>query len=199
MARPRSYDEPEVLRQARETFHDHGYTSTSVEQLSQATGLNRSSLYGAFGDKHALFIKSFLQYCEEDSRLIAQELSGDAAGALGRLRRHFRHKTGDPIASRRGCLLAKSSAELASEDPEVARMAKVFYAGYERALVDCVAQAQAAGDLRADIAAVDAGRMLLAVLRGIEALGRAGHSKRALQLISDTTLNSLAKTPPSSA
>ena len=195
MGRPRSYDAPHVVRQARETFHDHGYTATSIEQLSTATGLNRSSLYGAFGDKRGLFMHCFSEYCEQESRLIAEELSGDDAGALSRLRGHFRLKTGDPIASRRGCLLAKSTAELASEDHEIARMAKAFYASYEQALGDCVAHAQAAGDLRADIAAADAGAMLLAVLRGIEALGRAGHSKRALQRLADTTLSSLAAAP----
>lgn len=194
MARPRSFDEPRVLRQAREVFHDHGYTATSIEQLSQVTGLNRSSLYGAFGDKHQLFIDCFTQYCDEDSRLIKDELSGDEAGALKRLHRHFRAKASDPVASRRGCLLAKSTAELASEDPDVARLAKTFYAQYERAIVDCVAQAQAAGGLRADISAADAGAMLLAALRGIEALGRAGQSRRALRRIADTTLEVLAVT-----
>ena len=199
MGRPRSFDEPQVLRRARETFHDHGYTATSIELLSEATGLNRSSLYGAFGDKHRLFMHSFAQYCEEDSRLIEEELSGDEAGALNRVRRHFHLKTGDPTASRRGCLLAKSTAELASADPEVAGMAKAFYANYERALAHCVGQAQAVGDLRADIEAADAGAMLLAALRGIEALGRAGRSRRALRRVADTTLNSLAAAPPPGA
>src|ERR1700709_2209517 len=121
MARPRSFDEPRVLRQAREGFHDHGYTATSGEQLSQATGLNRSSLYGTFGDKHELFMQSFTQYCDENSHFISDELSGDEAGALKRLRRHLRGKDSDPVASRRGCLLAKSTAELAGDDPDVAR------------------------------------------------------------------------------
>src|SRR4029079_19211446 len=94
------------------------------------------------------------------------------------------------------CLLAKSTAELASADPEVAGMAKGFYANYERALAHCVRQAQRVGDLRPDIAAADAGAMLLAALRGIEALGRAGRSRRALRRVGDTTLHPPAAGPP---
>ncbi len=197
MARPRSFDGQEVLRQAREVFHDHGYGATSVEQLSQATGLNRSSLYGSFGDKHRLFLDSFGQYCDESAVAITGELSGDESGALGRLRGHLRRKIGEPATSHRGCLLAKSTAELASEDAEVVRMATAFYAGYEQALTDCVAQAQAAGDLRTDLPAADVGAMLLAVLRGIEALGRAQQPEALLLLVADTTFAALVTTPAS--
>jgi TetR/AcrR family transcriptional repressor of nem operon len=192
MARTRTFDEQQVTRRAREAFHDHGYAATSVEQLTAATGLQRSSLYGAFGDKHGLFLRAFTQYCDEEMASVEAELSGDDAGAFARLARHMRSKTADPAASRRGCMLAKASAELAGEDPEVAKVARESYAIYERALTDCFRRAQAASDARADIDPGDAGAMLLATLRGIEALGQVGRSKRALRVIADTALSSLA-------
>jgi TetR/AcrR family transcriptional repressor of nem operon len=192
MARPRTFDEDEILRRAREPFWDHGYAATSVEQLTAATGLQRSSLYGAFGDKHGLFIGAFAQYCEENMDEVRRELSGDDDGAFARLRRHFRRKTADPTTSRRGCMLAKASAELAAEDPEAARIAADAYAIYEAALVECLAGARRAGDARDDIDAAAGGALLLATLRGIEALGRAGHSKAALRRIGDTALASIA-------
>jgi TetR/AcrR family transcriptional repressor of nem operon len=191
MGRPRAFDEPEVMRRAQETFHDRGYTATSVEDLTAATGLNRSSLYSAFGDKRGLFMASFAQYCDEDARLIEAELGGDDAGALTRIRAHLRAKTADPAASARGCLLAKATAELGSADPDVAGMARRFYEIYEAALVSAVRQAQAAGDLRDDMDASDAGALLLAVLRGIESLGRGGHAQPALETIADSALASL--------
>lgn len=185
------------MRSAREAFHDHGYAATSVEQLTAATGLRRSSLYGAFGDKHGLFLRAFDQYCDEEMRTVEEELAGAEAGAFARLGRHLRSKTSDAVASCRGCLLAKATAELAGEDPEVARLAADAYRRYERALVDCLRGAQAEGEARDDISAIDGGAMLLAVLRGIEALGRAGRSKRRLQAIGDTALASLAAAPRS--
>jgi TetR/AcrR family transcriptional repressor of nem operon len=195
MGRPRTFDEPEVLRRAREPFWDHGYAATSVEQLTAATGLQRSSLYGAFGDKHGLFIRVFDQYCAENMAAIGRELSGEDADAFDRLRRHLRSKTDDPGTSRKGCMLAKASAEMAGEDADVGRLARDAYAIYEAALVECFRGAQRAGDARADIDAAAGGALLLSVLRGIEALGRAGQSKRALRAIAATALTSLAASP----
>lgn len=192
MARPRNFDEMQVMRRARDAFHDGGYAATSIEQLTVATGLQRSSIYGAFGDKHALFLRSFSQYCDEEMSLVESELVGEDATAFARLGGHFRVKTADLAESRRGCLLSKASAELASEDPEVVRIATDAYAIYERALSDCFRGAQAAGDAREDIEPARAGAMLLAALRGIEALGRVGHSKRELREIGATALAALA-------
>ena len=195
MGRPRTFDEHEILRRAREPFWDHGYAATSVEQLTAATGLQRSSLYGAFGDKHGLFIGAFAQYCEENMDEVRRELAGDDDGAFARLRRHLRRKTGDPATSRRGCMLAKVSAELADEDAEAGRLAADAYATYEAALAECFAGAQRAGDARDDIDAGAGGALMLATLRGIEALGRAGHPKAALRKIGDAALTSIAAVP----
>lgn len=195
MGRPRTFDEHEILRRAREPFWDHGYAATSVEQLTEATGLQRSSLYGAFGDKHGLFIGAFAQYCEENMGEVRRELAGDDAGAFARLRRHLRRKTDDPAASRRGCMLAKVSAEMADQDAEAGGLAADAYATYEAALIGCFRGAQRAGDARDDIDADAGGALLLATLRGIEALGRAGHPKAALRRIADAALASIAAAP----
>ncbi|WP_036494666.1 TetR/AcrR family transcriptional regulator [Nocardia sp. BMG111209] len=196
MARPRTFDEALVARRAREAFHDHGYTATSVEQLTAATGLPRSSLYGAFGDKHGLFLRAFEQYCDEEMTAVRTELTGSEQGAFARLRGHLRAKTADPAASRRGCLLAKATAELAGEDRDVARISAAAYRRYEQALTECLRAAQAAGDARADLEPGSGGALLLAVLRGIEALGRAGHTESALRAIADSAMAMLAADHP---
>jgi AcrR family transcriptional regulator len=196
MARPRTFDEPHVTRQAREAFHDHGYAATSVQDLTAATGLSRSSLYGAFGDKRGLFLRSFAQYCDDNAGAVERELAGDDRGARGRLEAHLRSKITDPDAPQRGCLLAKATAELAGEDADVARTASDFYATYERALADCVRGAQAAGDLRGDLDPAAGAALLLSVLRGIETLGRAGHPAAALESAVDTAMTVLAAPSP---
>src|SRR4051794_17691191 len=101
MGRPRTFDESEILRRAREPFWDHGYAATSVEQLTEATGLQRSSLYGVFGDKHDLFRGPFAKYGDENMAEVGGERAGDDRGPFPRLRRHLRRKTGDPATSRR--------------------------------------------------------------------------------------------------
>src|ERR1700741_2659409 len=62
--RPRTYDPQEALARARDTFWRNGYAGTSLDDLSEATGMNRPSLYGAFGDKHALYLQTMERYVE---------------------------------------------------------------------------------------------------------------------------------------
>lgn len=54
--RPRSFDRETALRAAGQRFRTHGFAGTSLDELADATGLNRPSLYAAFGDKHALYL-----------------------------------------------------------------------------------------------------------------------------------------------
>src|ERR1700753_3326323 len=60
--RPRAYEPEIALGKALELFRKDGFAATSLDDLSAATGMNRPSLYGAFGDKRDLYIKSYLRH-----------------------------------------------------------------------------------------------------------------------------------------
>jgi len=60
--RPRAYDPEAALRQVTDTFWKAGYSATSLDEISAATGMNRPSLYAAFGDKHALYLEALAEY-----------------------------------------------------------------------------------------------------------------------------------------
>src|ERR1700752_377374 len=71
--RPRAY-EPEVsLGKALDLFRTGGFAATSLDDLSEATGMNRPSLYGAFGNKRELYIKSYQRY-RDDARAATSEI-----------------------------------------------------------------------------------------------------------------------------
>ncbi|MEP4363654.1 MAG: TetR/AcrR family transcriptional regulator [Roseibium sp.] len=55
--RPRKFDEDQTLDKIMQIFWEHGYSATSLDQISAATGLNRPSLYGAFGSKKDMYLK----------------------------------------------------------------------------------------------------------------------------------------------
>jgi len=63
--RPRNYDPQLALRRALETFWTYGYSRTSLDDLSAAMGMNRPSLYAAFGDKQALYLKALESYWDQ--------------------------------------------------------------------------------------------------------------------------------------
>jgi AcrR family transcriptional regulator len=66
--RPRAYDPDTALQQALETFWAQGFTATSLDQLSRATGMNRPSLNLAFGDKKSIYLQSIARFSDEMRR-----------------------------------------------------------------------------------------------------------------------------------
>jgi TetR/AcrR family transcriptional repressor of nem operon len=190
MARPRSFDQDEVLQAVRDQFWSTGYAGTSMDDILTATGLGKGSLYGAFGDKHRLFLRVFDDYCTTVAEAVRRALDGPDDGAYERLRAHVL-AVADATASDvclRGCLLAKGTAELAAQDPAVAARARETFDALEGLITSCVAAAQRAGDIRPDADPARLAGLLLAVLRGIEALGKGGRSPASLRAIAETAL-----------
>ena len=195
MARPRSFDEEAVLRAVRDQFWATGYAGTSLDDILAATGLGKGSLYGAFGDKHELFLRVFDDYCTAVTEAVRQALDGPDVGAYGRLRALVL-AVADATASDiclRGCLLAKATAELAAQDAAVAARARQTFEALEELIASCVAAAQRAGDINPEADPARLAGLLLAVVRGIEALGKGGSSPESLHAIAETALGVLPR------
>src|ERR1700676_3307937 len=122
MARPREFDEDEVLRVAREQFWSMGYAGTTIDAIAAATGLGKGSLYGAFGHKHQLYLRIFDAYCTEIVDAVGRRLDGPDDDAFERLCTLVRSIAASTAAdtAHRGCLLAKGAAELSEHDSDVA-------------------------------------------------------------------------------
>src|ERR1700754_2970823 len=90
MARPRKFDETEVVAAARDEFWTRGSAGTSVDDLTAATGLGKGSLYGAFGDKHDLYLRTLDEYIASSLGEVRAQLRDPALSAYARLARHIR-------------------------------------------------------------------------------------------------------------
>ena len=133
MARPREFDEATVVEAARDRFWDAGYAATSLNDLSAATGLGKTSLYGAFGDKHALYLRIFDEYSAAAVRGVAEELAARTrARSSGSARTCWRTRPRS-ACNPRGCLLARGTAELAGSDEAVADRARQAFRRARRA------------------------------------------------------------------
>src|ERR1700738_3386826 len=75
--RPRAYDPATAVARAAETFWKAGYAGTSLDELSEATGMNRPSLYAAFGDKRDLYIRALTQYWDRTRPAVKEALAYD--------------------------------------------------------------------------------------------------------------------------
>jgi TetR/AcrR family transcriptional repressor of nem operon len=145
MGRRRRYEPRDVITAARDLFWERGYELTSVSDVERRTGLNRSSLYQAFGSKRGLFDAALDRYLEEITGELFSVLRNAGGGPTAvvhffrRLASSFR---ADPERAGRGCLLLNTIAELGGRDPDLTRVA----AAHRDRLRETFAAALAEGD-----------------------------------------------------
>jgi AcrR family transcriptional regulator len=183
MARPRTFDERDVIAAARDEFWDRGYAATSIDDLTAATGLGKGSLYGAFGDKHSLYLRALDDYITSSVDGVRASLRDPTIGAYDRLARHIRGQVKAIAAdkNRRGCLMAKSAAELGATDDDVEAKVAYAYAAWRDELAACIREAQRDGDVDAKRNPHALAGTLLAFMRGQEALHKGGAKPAALR------------------
>jgi TetR/AcrR family transcriptional repressor of nem operon len=174
--RPRKFDEADAVAAARDEFWSRGYAATSVEDLTAATGLGKGSLYGAFGDKHSLFLRALDGYLASALDSVHAQLRDPKRSPYERLVRHIRGQAAAVAGDkgRRGCLMAKSAAELGSTDDEVADKVQRVLTAWRGELIDTIRAAQRDGSIDPDANAQALATALLALMRGLEALGKGG-------------------------
>jgi TetR/AcrR family transcriptional regulator, transcriptional repressor for nem operon len=187
MARPRTFDECDVVAAARDEFWKRGYAATSVDDLTAATGLGKGSLYGAFGDKHSLYLRALDGYIASSLDDVRASLRDPARRAYRRLGRHLRGQARLLLADkqRRGCLMAKSAAELGATDDAVEAKVANAYRVWRDELAECIKEAQRDGDVDAKQDPQALAGALLAFMRGQEALHKGGATPAQLRSAAD--------------
>ena len=171
------YDEGAVIDAAVDAFWRHGYAATSINVLTEATGLSRSSLYQRFQDKDGLFQIALATYTD---RVLRRMKSSEGDSARARLEALLRGLL--PMGSRRppGCLLARSCAELV-DLPAAGQKAALSGMSQQRDLLeDLLREAITVGELPAgaDVAAL--AWHFLGVMQAILNLPQAGASRGEL-------------------
>lgn len=171
------YDEGAVIDAALDAFWRHGYAATSINMLTEATGLSRSSLYQRFQDKDGLFQIVLATYTDRVLRRMKSSEGGSARARIEALLRGLL-----PTGSRRppGCLLARSCSELV-DLPAAGRKAALSGMSQQRDLLeDLLREAITVGELPAgaDVAAL--ALHFLGVMQAILNLPQAGASRGEL-------------------
>lgn len=171
------YDEGAVIDAALDAFWRHGYAATSINMLTEATGLSRSSLYQRFQDKDGLFQIALATYTDRVLRRMKSYEGGSARARLEALLRGLL-----PMGSRRppGCLLARSCAELV-DLPAAGQKAALSGMSQQRDLLEgLLREAIAVGELPADADVAALAWYFLGVMQTILNLPQAGASRGEL-------------------
>lgn len=192
--RPRQFDHDEVVERAMNVFWSNGYSGTSLPALLEATRMSRGSFYGAFGDKHAIFLLALARYIEDALARVDVELNAPG-GAMAGLRVFlcgYVDRTSG-AAGKRGCLVVATAMELVAQDDEVARRIRRFFKSMEQKIGAAFERAQALGELdeRADPAS--AARVVLCMVEGLRVVGKTGVERAIAQSAVDALLDRFAK------
>jgi TetR/AcrR family transcriptional regulator, copper-responsive repressor len=181
--RPRAYDPQAALQRAADTFWRLGYSGTSVDNISAATGMNRPSLYAAFGDKRALYLEALAHYWQLSfasmREALAQDLTLEEALMCvydGGLSIYF---SGD--GRPRGCFVVGTAVTEAVEDAEIRES---LAAGFQKFDADFEARFRTAlekGELKKDADPATLAVLATATMHTIAIRARAGAPRAELR------------------
>jgi TetR/AcrR family transcriptional repressor of nem operon len=192
--RPRAFDTQQALARARDLFWSRGYAATSVQDLVDELGVQRGSLYAAFGDKHDLYLKAVALYAEENREHLETLLDdGPVLPALRRMLLEPSALTGAPDnpRGRRGCLVGNTTAELVPGDDDARAMAAAAYDGFVKVVTAALARAQATGEVTTNATPEAQAQLLLLLFQGSALVSRAQPDRERLAAGIDAALGAL--------
>jgi AcrR family transcriptional regulator len=183
--RPRAYQPEIALGKALDLFRKDGFAATSLDDLSAATGMNRPSLYGAFGDKRELYIKSYARY-RADARDAMIEIFRDEMPIRKRLARIYAvaldiYLSGE--AGPRGCFTVMTAASEAVADPEIRAMVLEGFSELDKAFAACFRLAKEKGELAPSADPAVLAQLASATIHTVAIRARAGVPRKELEAI----------------
>jgi len=187
--RPRAYDPAAAIARAAETFWKAGYAGTSLDDLSAATGMNRPSLYTAFGDKRDLYLKT-LEYYRDEGRALARAALADDPPLRVFLQRFYDKALALYLADGpRGCYSIGTAATVAAVDDNV----RAFLADSMRTtdgfLRHQIEKAKARGEIARDADPTALGFIATATLHTLAVRSRAGLPRKELDALVDAAID----------
>lgn len=189
VGRPRNFDLDQALESAMQVFWKKGYEGTSLPDLTEAMGINRPSLYAAFGNKEELFRKVVDRYVAGPASCMQRALQASTAREVVQrwLQGALEMQTqGD----NRGCLVV-NGAIVGSDTSESIRQELIARRAFgESKLRERLEQAQTSGDLPASANAADLARYITTVIQGMSIQAAAGATRAQLQSVIDLAMQS---------
>lgn len=186
--RPRSFDKDRALDAALRVFWEKGYEGASLSDLTEAMGINRPSLYAAFGDKEALFRQVLERYETGPVAYISEALREPTArGAVEKLLKGTVAALSSP-KSPHGCLLVQGALACGDESTAMRKELATRRSAGELALRRRLKKAKDEGELPHNTDPADLARFYMAVMHGMSVQAAGGATRAALEGVAETAL-----------
>ncbi|MGW7069052.1 TetR/AcrR family transcriptional regulator [Streptomyces sp. NPDC054855] len=192
MGRPKQFDPDTAVEQAMDVFWRKGYAATTPQDLVDALGIGKGSLYNTFGSKHALFERALRRYRDSQAAALIEMLE-ESGPVRERLRAALwllvEMDLADP--DRRGCMAVNAAAELAGTDEVATELVRRMFDRTEEAFAMLVAKGQRAGEIDAGRDARAIGSLLVTTVVGLRLMARVVEGPERLTRAIDATIDSL--------
>ncbi|MFI6738135.1 TetR/AcrR family transcriptional regulator [Nonomuraea sp. NPDC050451] len=192
MGRPKQFDPDVAVEHAMQVFWRKGYAATTPQDLVDALGIGKGSLYNTFGSKHALFEAALGRYRDSQASALIEMLE-EPGPVKDRLRRTLRLLSEMDLADpdRRGCLAVNTAAELGRADESAAQLVRRMFDRTEDAFRALVEEGRRTGEIAADRDAQAIGSLLLNTVVGMRLLARVADGPDRLTRVIDAVIDSL--------
>ena len=196
VGRKRAFDKTEALETAMRVFWEKGFNGTSLTDLTSALGINKPSLYAAFGNKEQLFAAALAYYMEQYGAPLLQRLTSPEDAPLRERVRAYLFGIIELVinsASPKGCLFVKSSCESGSTavPEQISDMLQDMGLASEKALTELMKDEQQRGQLAPGASPKAIAGYLLSVMYGLSVLAKRGKPRKELKAIVDTAVATL--------
>ena len=186
--RPRAFDIDRALDRALQVFWRQGYEGTSLSDLTKAMGINRPSLYAAFGNKEELFRKVLDRYAEGRSSRVSQALSEPTASAAVKQLLYANAELQTNPKNPRGCLTVHGALTCSPENETIRRelASRRLTAGND--LFKRLEQAKAEGEIPQSADSAELARYFIAVIQGMSVQATSGATRQQLEKVANLAL-----------
>jgi TetR/AcrR family transcriptional regulator, copper-responsive repressor len=185
--RPRAYEPDVALARAMDVFWRDGFAATSLDTISAATGMNRPSLYAAFGDKRDIYVKAYERYRERARERMAEIFTSDLP--VGAMLRNVYAIAIDMYVSGedgpRGCFTVMTATSEAVFDPAIRELAVTGLTEMDRAFARLFKAAQAKGELPAAADPAMLAQLASATIHTLAVRARVRTPRKELDAIAD--------------
>lgn len=171
MRRP-EFDRHAVLDMAMRAFWEKGYFDTSIQDLSEATGLQRSSIYAAFKSKHELYMSALRRYHAQKVEMCAEIESAD--DPFDALKGFIRSVVADELhdSNGLGCLVANASLEFSGKDERVNALTSRNLTMLAQTVEAAIRSGQIRGSVKKDLDPVAAARSVVVMVQGLRVVAK---------------------------